>query len=203
MSGPGLMLQERRNSPFATAIVTDNSDPDGLGRVKVQYAWSGDSNDSYWARVVTFMSGKEFGGYFLPEVGDEVLVAFIEGDVESPVVIGSLWNREETPPYDNSDGKNAIRALKSRKGHEILFDDTEEGGKLSIKTAGGHTIELNDEKGGEKIVIKDRSGNSIEMDAAMNKITLKSSTQISIESNLIDIKADGVLTLQGSLVKIN
>ncbi|WP_457593480.1 phage baseplate assembly protein V [Hydrogenimonas sp.] len=203
MSGPGLIVQERQHSSFATAVVTDNSDPDGLGRVKVQYAWGGDSNDSYWARIVTFMSGKGFGGFFLPEVGDEVLVAFIEGDVESPIVIGSLWNQEETPPFDNGNGKNDIRAVKSRSGHEIVFDDAESGGKLSIKTAAGHLIELNDETGGEKIMIKDKSGNSVEMDAAMNKITLKSSMQISIESNMIEIKADGVLTLKGGLVRIN
>ncbi len=196
--------RRRTHSSFATAIVTDNSDPDGLGRVKVQYAWSGDSGDSYWARVVTFMAGNGFGGVFLPEVGDEVLVAFIDGDIERPVVVGSLWNQQDVPPYGNSDGKNDIRSIKSRGGHEILFDDNgDTGGKLSIKTSGGHSIELDDTSGGEKIVIKDKNGSSIEIDSAQNKIALKSSMQISIESNMIDIKADGILTLQGSLVKIN
>ncbi|WP_457594718.1 phage baseplate assembly protein V [Hydrogenimonas sp.] len=190
-------------SAFATAVVTDNSDPDGTGRVKIRYPWSGEGEESYWARVVTFMAGSGFGGYFLPEVGDEVLVAFVDGDVESPVVIGALWNDADTPPYDNGDGKNNLRAIKTRQGHEILFDDDESAPKVTIKTAAGHAIELDDTPGSEKVTIKDKSGNMVQMDAAANSMTLKSAVQLTIESNMVDIKADGVLTLKGSLVRIN
>ncbi len=190
-------------SSFATGVVTDNGDPEGMGRVKIRYPWSDEREESAWARVVTFMAGSGFGGYFLPEVGDEVLVAFIDGNIEFPVVIGALWNDRETPPYDNGDGKNSIRAIRTRQGHEILFDDDESAPKVTIKTAAGHAIELDDTPGGEKVTIKDKSGNMVQMDAVANALTLKSSVQLTIESNMIDIRADGVLTLNGSLVRIN
>ncbi len=188
---------------LTTALVTDNVDPQGHNRLKIQYPWDSDQNESYWARVLTFMSGNGFGAHFIPEVGDEVLVSFLNGDIENPIIMGALWNDERISPYDNLDKKNNIRSIMSRSGHEIVFDDSESGGKIEIKSQSGHHIILDDSAGGEKITMEDKSGNSIEMDAVANKITLKSSMQLSIESNIIEIKADSMLTLKGAIVKIN
>lgn len=190
---------------FTTALVTSNSDPDGLGRVKVQYPWSSDSNESYWARVVTFMSGDGFGGLFLPEVDDEVLVAFLNGDVENPVVIGSMWNQTDAPPETNGDGKNNIRVIKSRSGHQIRFDDNDEASseKLEIQSSGGHSVVFDDSSGSEKVTLTDSAGGSVELDASTNKITIKSNMEIAMEAPMITIKADSILTLEGGLVKIN
>lgn len=196
---------ERNANMFTTALVTNNNDPEGLGRIKLQYPWSSDTNESYWARVVTAMSGDAFGSYFLPEVGDEVLVAFLNGDVDSPMVIGSLWNQNHLPPESNSDDKNNIRTVKSRSGHEIRFDDNDEGAsqKLEIKSSKGHSVIFDDTSGSEKITLKDSAGGSIELDAVSNKITIKSNTEIAMEAPMITIKADSILTLKGGLVKIN
>ena len=82
-------------------IVTNNQDPDGMGRIKVKLPRISGEDESNWARVVSFMAGKEMGAFFLPEVEDEVLVAFEHGDINQPYVIGSLWNGVDAPPLKN------------------------------------------------------------------------------------------------------
>jgi uncharacterized protein involved in type VI secretion and phage assembly len=107
----------------ATALVTSNKDPDGLCRVKVRYPWQEGSRATYWARLAMPMAGTARGVVLIPEVGDEVVVAFERGDLRSPYVLGSLWNGKTKPPLANSNGKNDKRVIKSRKGHQLLFDD--------------------------------------------------------------------------------
>ena len=79
----------------AVALVTDNKDPDGLGRVKVRYPWHSQSTQSYWARIASPMAGKDRGTVFYPEVGDEVLVVFDREDLRFPYVLGGLWNGKD------------------------------------------------------------------------------------------------------------
>src|SRR5262249_35696979 len=108
----------------AVGIVTNNQDPEGMCRVKVKFAWRERDDESYWARVATLMAGDSRGSLFLPEVDDEVLVAFDQGDIHHPYVIGSLWNGQDAAPEKNSNGKNDIRKIRSRSGHEFIFDDS-------------------------------------------------------------------------------
>ena len=196
----------------ANGIVTDNKDPEGMGRVKLTFPWRAEKGESFWARIATTMAGKDRGTYFLPEVGDEVLVAFEDGNIHYPYVIGALWSSQEKPPETNADGKNDIREIKSRKGHELTFDDADAGGKVEIKTKAGHTVVLDDSSGSEKIRIADRTGkNTIEFDSNQGSIDVKSTATLNLESPLINVKgkgnvsveAGGILTLKGSLVKIN
>jgi uncharacterized protein involved in type VI secretion and phage assembly len=105
-------------------IVTDNQDPEGLGRVRVRFPWLSQDDASHWARIAVGMAGKDRGMFFLPEVDDEVLVAFEHGRPEYAYVLGALWNGKDTPPTANADGKNNLRMLRSRSGHEIVLDDT-------------------------------------------------------------------------------
>ena len=192
--------------------VTNNQDPEGRGRVKVKYPWLSDKEESNWARVATMMAGKDRGSFFLPEAEDEVLVAFAHGDDREPYVIGMLWNGQDTPRYTNGDGANDVRAITSRSGHELIFDDNQQGGKVVIHTKKNHTITLDDTAGGEKISIVDKSGNnSVVIDSAQNSIAVKSSLKLTIESQVIEIKAGGVmkieasgtLTIKGAVVMIN
>lgn len=202
------------------ALVTNNQDPEKLGRVKVKFPWLADSDESYWARLSVLMAGPDRGTFFLPEVDDEVLVAFEHGDIRFPYVIGMLWNGVDKPTYDNEDGKNDIRSIKSRSGHELKFDDNESKAKLEILTAAGHQIILEDESGGEKISIIDQSGgNKIIIDSAAGEISIESEKKISLKSQEIelksdagakiesgsnmDIKAGGQLSLKGATVNIN
>lgn len=137
------MLMERtKREPFkvlgvVVGIVVDNKDPDGHYRVKVKYPWVSESDSKYtdakdeedfrsnWCRIATFMAGKERGAFFLPEVDDEVLIAFEHGDVRRPYVIGSLWNGVDTEFHHNKDqnGKNWHRSIRSRSGHALQFVD--------------------------------------------------------------------------------
>jgi len=198
----------------AAGIVTNNQDPDELGRVKVKFPWLSDDNESDWIRIATLMAGRDRGSFFLPEVDDEVLVAFEHGDINRPFVIGALWNGVDRPPETNSDGRNNIRKIRSRSGHEIIFDDNDAAGqeKVEIHTNGGHKIVLDDSLGGEKIEIVDKSGsNKISLDSMQNAISIESGLQVKIKSQMIEIeagammtlKAGATLTIQGVLVKIN
>jgi uncharacterized protein involved in type VI secretion and phage assembly len=154
--------QDGRFYGVTVGIVTNNKDEEGLGRVKVKFPLLSDKDESYWARTVTPMAGKERGIYFLPEVEDEVLVIFAHGDIASPYILGALWNGKDKPPESNTDGKNNRRVIKSRSGHQIILDDTENA---------------------EKITICDRtSKNQIVIDSKNNAISLQVEKDISIEA---------------------
>ncbi|MGG6297737.1 phage baseplate assembly protein V [Leptolyngbya sp. AN02str] len=165
-------------------IVTNNKDPDGLGRVKLMFPWLSDTEESAWARVLSPMAGKGRGLYCLPEVDDEVLVAFEQGDITFPYVLGALWNGQDKPPTDNTDGKNNRRLWRSRSGHEILLDDTD---------------------GEEKIVVRDSSGkNTIAIDTKQNSISLRSEQALSIETKGdLSIKSSGgAVTISGKTIAL-
>jgi len=204
--------RDNRISGVVIGLVTNNQDPEGMGRVRVTFPWRGDGDESYWARIATLMAGNDRGTFFLPEVGDEVLVAFDHGDINNPYVLGALWNGEDAPPETNSDGQNNIRKIKSRSGHEIIFDDTQAQEKIEIHTNAGHRILLDDSSGQEKIEIVDKTGsNSIKIDSVANSINVESAMQLKIKAQTIEIesgttmtiKAGATLTLQGALIQIN
>lgn len=153
-------------------IVTNVGDPESLGRVKIKFPWLSDDNETGWVRVVTFMAGSRMGGYFLPRVGDEVLVAFHNGDINSPYVLGSLWNGAAPPPGGNDSGDNNIRQIISRSGHTILLDDT----------PGSEKIEITDQTGGNKII----------MDSTAGAITIESAMQLNIKAASIKITSAAV-----------
>ena len=99
---------------LAFGRVTDNRDPEGLGRVRVKLELHSDDQASFWARIATPMAGPEIGAWFLPEIDDEVLVGFIGEDASHPVVLGGVWNSQQPPPETNSDGNNDRRLIRSR-----------------------------------------------------------------------------------------
>jgi uncharacterized protein involved in type VI secretion and phage assembly len=191
----------------SVGVVSQNQDPEGLGRVKIRFPWRENPDESHWARIAVLMAGKERGTWFLPEVGDEVLVACDAERIEHPYILGALWNGKEPPPETNSDGRNDIRKIRSRSGHEIIFDDGSQG-RIDIHLKDKKRQVLLDPDG---ILIKDDSGNEIEIKSLPGTITIKSKSKLSIQSQIIDIKADasmtlqatGTLTIQGALVKIN
>ena len=192
----------------AVAIVKDNTDSSGQGRVKVSFPWHSQPDQSYWARVATPMAGKKRGIYFIPEVDDEVLVAFEHGSVEHPFVIGSLWNGKDKMPENNSAGTNDNRGFKSRSGHVIRLGDK----------SGGESIEIIDKTGNNRIVITS-NGNKIDIQAqgdisitsSTGKLTMsavgveiQSKTDVKITANTtIDVNANAQVSVQGAIVKLN
>ncbi len=207
--------QNGEHKGVVSALVVDNVDPESFGRIKVQFNWLQEGEQSFWARVATPMAGNEQGIYFLPEIDDEVLVVFEHGKIEYPVVIGSLWSGLNLPPQNNDDGENNIRQIRSRSGHALSFDDSEGAEKMTLESSMLHKIEFDDSaktisiesEGGNKIVIDDNSqeiliedsgGNSIKMEANSNKITVKSSGDLILEGMNVTIKAGASLKLEGS-----
>jgi uncharacterized protein involved in type VI secretion and phage assembly len=179
-------------------VVTNNKDPEKLGRVKIKLPTRLGEKETDWARIVTPMAGKKMGMFFLPEVGDEVLVTFREGDMREPYVIGSLWNNEEIPPENNEDGKNNIRKIKSRAGHEITITDDDSEGSIEIKTKNGNAIRILD-KGNGKVEINDKSGaNKITIDGDKKAVSVEGDGKIQLKSKTCTINVDG----NGSAVEV-
>ena len=152
---------------------------------------------------------------WLPEVNDEVLVAFEQGDFDHPFIVGFLWNGVDIPP-DN--GINAsVRRIKTVSGHIIDFDDNEGKEKIVIKTQGGHQIEMSDESkfikiksnGGQEILLDDQSP-LIKMSNSRNTITMHKTGitidtkgEVKIKGSTVNIEATGQLTAKGSPIQLN
>jgi uncharacterized protein involved in type VI secretion and phage assembly len=173
---PASQHESSRIYGVVVGIVTNNQDPDGMGRVKVKFPWLSDQDESWWARIATVMAGSSRGSYFLPEVNDEVMIAFEHGDVRFPYVLGALWNGQDSPPTTNSDGQNNIRVIKSRSGHIVRLDDT---------------------NGNEKIEVIDKTGsNSITIQSADNSITITANGTVKIVGQSIEITSHTDITIQ-------
>jgi uncharacterized protein involved in type VI secretion and phage assembly len=199
---------EERFFGVVVGVVTNNRDPEGMHRVKVKFPWLHLDHESNWARVVAPMAGAGRGAYFLPEAGDEVLLAFEHGSLEHPYVIGTLWNGKDSPPESNGNGKNDNRAIKSRSGHVIRLGDA----------AGDERIEIIDKTGSNRVVIKS-SNNSISIEAqgdiaiksSTGKVTISgigveitSTTDVKIRAQTsVDVSATGQVNVKGALVNIN
>ena len=168
---PGAAPAAGRIYGVVVGVVTNNQDPDGQGRVKVRFPWLSANHESGWARVAAPMAGNDRGFYTLPELEDEVLIAFEHGDVERPYVLGALWNGKDQPPASNHDGDNNIRVWKSRSGHVIRLDDTDGAEKIEIVNADGRE--------------------SLVLDTAKNTITLTADQDVVIESKNGKVKLTG------------
>ncbi len=176
--GALLATKNGAKNNVVVGIVTNNSDPDGLGRVKVKFPTLPGNEESNWARLVTPMAGAGRGFEFIPEVNDEVLVTFEHGDTSRPFVLGALWNGKDNPPEKSdqvisSTGKVEKRIIRSRSGHTIMFDDSDNGSKISI--------------------IDKTEKNLIEIDSQNNSMTIKADGDIQIEAKgKVKIKGDSI-----------
>ncbi len=184
-------------------IVTDNKDPDGMGRVKVKFPTLTEDHASNWARVVSLGAANNRGFDCLPEVNDEVLVAFEHGNIHRPYVIGGVWNGKDAPPADVNDtiqgGKVRLRTFKTRTGHTLQFVEEDKGGSKTgvyLETTGGHKLYLNDSDG--FVEIETSGGHQIKMDDR----GLPPRISISSTGN-IDINAQGTITIKGQMIYLN
>jgi uncharacterized protein involved in type VI secretion and phage assembly len=183
----------------AVGIVTDNKDPDSRGRVKVKLPWLPGEAESAWARVVTFMAGNDRGAVFLPEVDDEVLLAFEHGDVRFPYILGALHNGKDAAPFKNDDGKNDKRIFKSRAGMTLTFDDKDGAEKLELADKDAKES-LQIDMANKKVTLISSGDLEIKADQGAVKISAKT---LSIEtSDKSEVKASGTLDLNGSTVNV-
>jgi uncharacterized protein involved in type VI secretion and phage assembly len=184
------------------ALVSDVADPDGQGRVKVRLSWSPDSGDSafeVWARVATLMAGADRGTWFIPEVDDEVVVAFAGGDPRQPYVLGALWNGVDSPPESmDGGGSNDIRAIHSRNGVQIRIEDTSGQERLTLETPGGQKVTLGDGPG--EVVVSDSNGNTVTLDST--GITVSASAKVTVNAGTVEISA-GMVTVNAGMSKFS
>jgi uncharacterized protein involved in type VI secretion and phage assembly len=171
------------------ALVSDVHDPDGLGRVKVTLPWAPDSDGASfeaWARVATLMAGKKRGTWFIPDVDDEVLVAFGHGDPRQPYVLGALWNGVDPPPESmDGRGRNTKKVIRSRNGVTVTLDDEDGREQFVVQTPGGQRLTLKDGPGAIEAV--DSSGNSVKLEPS--GITVNSSATVTIQATQVKVSA--------------
>lgn len=174
-------------------LVTNINDPDKLGRAKVKFLLRESEQESDWIRIATPMAGADRGMLFLPEVNDEVLLAFNNGNVEEPFIIGALWNGQDKPPEASpldSNGKVNIRKIKSRAGNEIILTDESNQEKIELHTPKGKKILFDD--GAKKIELADDNAqNKLTIDTNANSISLQAGSKVTIKVNSCTIEVDG------------
>jgi len=201
------------------AVVTQvKDDPDSLNRVKVKFPWLDESFASDWARVVMPGAGKDRGFAILPEIDDEVLVCFEQGDFRRPYVLGGLFNGVDAPKdatslVDSASGAIAVRAITTRVGHSLKFTDADSGKGIKLETGGEQVESLQLDAAGHSITISS-SGNITIKSGDSGTITIKAGTSMTLEATSslelkaptvkvngdgqVEIKSGGQLALQGT-----
>lgn len=157
-----------------TGVVKSLDDPSGQGRIELQFPGLPDSQESGWAPVAVPLAGKSRGMYFMPEIEDEVLVAFERGDFDHPFIVGYLWNGVDVPP--ETDPENRIIFTPGK--HTLRFEDKNQ--KIILKSAGGHEVVIDDSantltlqtNGGQSIVLSDNPPSSITLKGGGRQIQM-------------------------------
>jgi len=190
----GASADRNRFYGVQVAIVTNNEDPDGRGRVKLKFPWLDDQVESNWSPIAMPGAGPEYGLVWIPQVNDSVIVAFEHGDIQYPVVLGGLWNGQDKAPLGDGlfDAGSVKRSgMVSRVGHKLVFFDADSESGIALLSA----------KGDFKIA----------MNVTKNEIHIKSAGKLVIEANEIQIKADagasfeagGQMKIKGATVALN
>jgi phage protein D/phage baseplate assembly protein gpV len=210
-SAPG--AGQERWAGVVTAIVTNNRDDQDQGRVKLKYPWLAGDVESGWARVIGAGAGNERGFCCLPEVNDEVLVAFEHGDFNRPLVLGGLWNGVDKPVVPASqavqDGKVQTRVFKTRGGHTLTFVDDGEA-QVKIETSGGHSLLLDDantavtvETGGGIVLKLDDADGSVTVNC-QGKLAIDAQQEISLKAGTdLKLEAGARVTVKGAMIELN
>jgi uncharacterized protein involved in type VI secretion and phage assembly len=230
---PPLLSHEAPFQPGQTllvGIVTDNNDPNGWGRVRVKFPTLTEEHASYWARIAAAGVGPGRGFDCIPEVNDEVLVAFEHGDIHHPYVIGGVWNGKDKPPEAVTDsvmdGKVRLRTFKTRTGHRLQFVEEDKGSSkkgvyldtvyghhayfndtdkfIEAKTKNGHYLRLDDKN--KKAEVKSQGGLYVLLDDGGKKIEVKSgggTITMKQTTGEINIKAGTKLTIDAGQIDIS
>ncbi|HTL37094.1 MAG TPA: phage baseplate assembly protein V [Kofleriaceae bacterium] len=196
------------------AIVTDNKDPQKLGRVKVKYPNLSDKDTSWWAPIIMLGASKNRGWFFIPEKDDEVLILFEHGDLNRPLVVGAIWNGKDKPA-DKNGGKNERRIIKSRSGSKLTFDDDKN--QLILEDGAGIGI-ITFEADKNKITIEAKQGDVCfqapkgEIKVVAKSAEIKGGTNLEIHAGKAmawgtdagaKISGSGGVTMSGSKVNLN
>lgn len=211
---------DQRYYGVAEGIVTDVNDPEKEGRVKVQFPWFDQKMESEWCRVRQFYAGNGYGSFFVPEVGDEVLVAFTHGDMRLPIILGGLYNGKDKPVTYRDNNKDE-KLIRTKAGHQLTFVDTKGKEMVKLETQGGHTAVFSDDQkqisiastGGNKVVMDDQGqkvsvstagGQSAVMEDGGAKITIQTSggDTITMDASGITLQAAGKVSIAAPAIEL-
>lgn len=179
------------------ATVTDINDPDALGRVKCKFITADeDIDETEWAFIASPFAGKNYGMFFHPRVGDVVLLAFEEGDINEPFVIGNIWWKDSeidnTSPVkiDDNNKESNIYKITTPIGHVITLVDTKDEEKIEILTADGSTFRLDDAN--KKIEMLSKGGDGITLDTEQSVLSIKCKEfKVDADGNTFNLSAQG------------
>jgi Rhs element Vgr protein len=194
VAAPGAAGQLPAVANLQTGIVQKiDGDPDGEFRVQVTLPLLQAGEAGVWARLGSFYASNAIGAEFYPEIGDEVVVAFMDGDPRFPVIVGSLYSKKMPPPVA-PDAKNSQKTIVTRSKLRIDFFD-EDQPALEISTPGGQSVRLDDKA--KTVVVKDMNGNTVTMAAA--GITVDSAAKLTLNAQTdVAITAQGKMSLKGT-----
>lgn len=187
--------RERSVHGVAIAKITGRM-PDGT--YEMRYLGMGGNAPSAPARMMMPNAGNKRGMYWMPEVGDEVVVAFETGDSNAPIILGALYNNESpTPDQAKPSNENNVRTIVSRSGHEITLDDSPSAGKVTVKTKDGRSLVLDDTPPG-KVTLDTPRGISITLDDATGTLTLEAPTAIVLQTAALQLNVGGLSVAPGA-----
>ena len=174
------------------------SDPEGEDQIKVRLPLISASEEGIWARLATLDAGKERGTFFRPEIGDEVVVGFINDDPRHPIILGMCHSSAKPAPEPAKDD-NHKKGYVSREKMKFVFDDEKK--IVILETPGGNKLVLSDD--GKGITLEDQNGNKIVLNdsgiqiESSKELTLKAAKDIKIEGVNIEVKAQAALKAEG------
>lgn len=210
------------NPGLLMGIVTDNQDPDELGRIKVSIDLLGETITTDWIPILNFYSSPEAGSYFLPDIDTKVIVSFIGKGVYNPIVLGGIWGSFQPPPVSeensgadlNGDGENTLKFIRSRSGQRIIFDDTDGEEKIQIISKDAATrfeflvademVNIESDKD-----IKIKAGGKLSIEAEETTMTFEGGMSLEAAglavdaSDALELKSGSGITVEGSAVKLN
>jgi len=179
------------------ALVVSVDDPEGLSRVQVRLVGCDDTDEQdapVWARVVCPFAGQDRGAFLIPDVDDEVLVVFQNGDPSYPLVLGGLWNGSSTAPAQIGSDGNRLKRIRSKNGVTVTLDDQQGQEQFIAETPGGQRVTLKDGPGG--VVVEDANGNSIELAPA--GITIQAAAKVDVNAATVKVTA-GTVTVDSAM----
>lgn len=219
--GVGSTLRSQDTVGVMVGIVTNIVHDNGDYRVKVRFPTlpngGQQGEDSNWFRIISYMAGKDRGVFWLPEVEDEVLVCFVNGDFNQGVILGAFWNGTDKPIYSNKDAsgkvtdaafqgkneakKNDLRVFRSRVGHQLVFNDNANEPRVALHTAQKHRIVLDDKDNQptqieiydgkeENYILIDTKNKKITIESKSGDMLLKCKETFTVQAKNIEMKSD-------------
>lgn len=197
----GILADNERNlgkvHGITTGVVKENFDKENPGRVKVEmHLGETGKNVTGWIPVMCSYAGSEYGNYWMPEIGQEVVIGFHFGERDYPIVLGCLWDKKNQLPKETANKNNTIKKFTTKGGCQIIFNDEKGKEKIEIETPGHLSITMEDEK--KLIQIKDEKGdNTIILDCDKGNLSFQAKTKLEFK-----VGKESILTMDDKAVKI-